>query len=98
MSDFDTQWNLWSSHCDQAAQEGWTISDCDGSENDTPWQLQALDHLNILANDDAAWLHVVTNARNGNELALTALEFLRIYSPKEYENIAKVHGALPIAL
>jgi hypothetical protein len=85
------QWDHWKPYVDAAAHEGWTISQCDGSENNTSWQIQALDDAGILLNDDAAWLHVVTNARSGNRLAIRALEFIRAYSPNEYRFIATAY-------
>lgn len=89
---FEKAWKIWSPYAQQAMNDGWTISDCYGTENGTPWQLQALNEAEVFADDNAAWLHVVTNARNGDALAIKALEFLRDFSPKEYEYISNRVG------
>jgi hypothetical protein len=92
MDTTERSWKIWAPYCDAAAKEGWTVSDCDGSENGTPYQLQALDEAAVFVDDSAAWLHVVTNARNGDALAIKALEFIRDFSPKEYDYISKHVG------
>lgn len=95
LAQINSSWEEWSPNAEAASREGWTVSECD-SENDTPFQLQALDEVGIFESDDHAWTHVVTNARNGDVLALKALAFIRNCSPNEYEFIVKACGNLPV--
>jgi hypothetical protein len=67
----------------QAVTEGWYIADCDGSDNG-PYQIQKLDDENVFSKDDEAWDHVVAKAREGSAYHLSAIEYIRVYNPREF--------------
>lgn len=71
----------------QSADEGWVVSDCDGSENG-PWQIQKLDHLAMFPSDGDAWRHVITKADEGSAYHQAALDFIREHNPIEANAIA----------
>jgi hypothetical protein len=80
---------LWTSeNREAAAAQGWGIFETDGSENGTPYQLQRIDDpefgVPVLDNDDAAWCLVRIRAANGDELAKSALAYLKEHSPAEF--------------
>ncbi|MFG1270541.1 hypothetical protein V5F40_21565 [Xanthobacter sp. DSM 14520] len=70
----------------QAADEGWVICECFGSE-DGPWQMQRLDER--FSTDGDAWLHVVQQAEEGSVYHSEALEFLRRNNPREHAAIRR---------
>lgn len=72
-----------------AAEEGWCISDADGSENGRT-QLQSLDHMGIFADDDGAWRHVRSKAAEGSRLHQRALKAIRNHNPTEFVAIMSV--------
>ena len=81
----------WDSHDQEiASQQGWLISEIDEIDHPTPFQLQAFNDSGVFENDDSAWHHVVTQARQGDGLALKALRFLQEMSPVEYAYIVKL--------
>jgi hypothetical protein len=88
---FENAWHIWAPNCGAAAEEGWTIADCDGSDG-PPWQLQTLVDDGVFENDVEAWKHVVTKARIGDKLANAALNFLQEHSPGEYAYIRNALG------
>lgn len=75
----------------QAVSEGWIIATMLGADSAEPYQLQATQNPEIgpllLEDDDAAWLHVCTRAKEGSEYHIQALLWLREHSPSEYHNI-----------
>lgn len=87
---------VWTSkNREYAAAQGWGIFETDGSENDTPYQLQKIDDpefgVQVLDSDDAAWALVTSNAVAGSPLALAALAYLKEHSENEYGFISKMH-------
>ena len=74
------------------ADEGWCISDSDGSENG-PWQLQRVDEMSAFTSDDAAWVFVLNLAKAGSALHQRALDFLKANNPKEFDAIHKFMAA-----
>jgi hypothetical protein len=74
------------------ADEGWCISDSDGSENG-PWQLQRVDEMSAFTSDDAAWVFVFNMAKEGSALHQRALDFLKANNPKEFDAIHKFVAA-----
>jgi hypothetical protein len=71
---------------DPAADEGWCISECHGSENG-PWQLQKCDEQDVFKTDIEAWRFVVDVAEAGSEYHQSALQFLKDHNPIEYDCI-----------
>lgn len=76
-----------------AFMRGWSLFDCDGSENGTP-QICRLDTQDDeeglqLESDDEAWLLVVRDALDGDRPSATALRIIREHNPGEYELVVK---------
>lgn len=67
----------------QAIHEGWSIFECDGSDNGH-WQLMKLDCTNQFMTDIDAWRHVVECADLGSVYHKQALSFLTAHNPTEY--------------
>jgi hypothetical protein len=65
-----------------ASQEGWNLFDCNGSSNGRT-QLCRDDDMALLADDDAAWKHVIGRAEFGSVLHLEALRLIASYNPIE---------------
>lgn len=49
-----------------------------------PFELQAVDEMNIFKDDHEAWRFVKNQALSGDQLALKALSFLLAKSPEEH--------------
>lgn len=71
----------------QAADEGWGVFECDGSDNG-PWQIQRDDEAELFEDDDAVWLHVLQRAKAGSDYHQAALGFVKEHNPIEASNIA----------
>lgn len=69
----------------QAEKEGWGIFVL--SPGDTSFQLQKCDDTSVFEDDADAWEFVVCKAEGGSAYHRAALEFLKTYSPAEYQAI-----------
>lgn len=83
MTAIDVAMNNWfRNHVPES--EGWDIFEASGSANNTPFQLQKVDELDVFPDDDAAWRHVVREASHGSDLHVAALAFLAHESIQEF--------------
>jgi hypothetical protein len=82
-----------------AIAQGWEIFSTDRAPSDhpvtadgsdygyRPFELQAINESGVFEDDPSAWKFVTEKASRGDQLALRAMEFLRINSPAEYSAI-----------
>jgi hypothetical protein len=73
----------------QAVKEGWSIFDCDGSDNGR-WQLQRCDEQEIFVTDVAAWVFVRAKAAEGSPYHIMAMLFLETHNPPEWRAICRL--------
>lgn len=76
-----------------SSQEGWVLSDADGSVNGRT-QLQRLDNPATFASDREAWVHIVQQARTGSALHQCALDLVAAFNANEAAAIS-VHTGKP---
>lgn len=79
-----------------AVREGWTVFDCDGSENGR-WQIQGFDTPEDWADrtgevppkisDRDAWMKVM---KGDGEHHIAAREFIKTANPQEYEAMVQI--------
>lgn len=85
--------DLWHTvHGAQAAEQGWSIFDCDGSDNGR-WQICKIDDPDgplVLADDDQAWMIVMDGSDDMHECARALIMQL---NPKEWAAMCAAHPA-----
>lgn len=75
----------------RAMTEGWAIFSCSGVEED--WRLERIDEVGEFESDINAWLHVAKKALDGDTYHISALKFLEVNEPGEFQVIEN-HAAL----
>lgn len=77
----------------QASAEGWSIFEASGSlqnrDGRSPYQLQRNDEAAIFPDDQMVWHWVISQAEQGSEFHLAALQYLSQESPGEIDEIAQ---------